>query len=72
MASRSPTLRASVGDQYHKDIEKSSLDNGYFGDHDRGDEKIHGAPDRRRASQKADPFGEEEEGDVKYRSLEWW
>ena len=70
MASRSPTLRASVGDQQYRDIEKSGLDDAEG--HHSQDEKTKGARDKRQGSHQVDPFGEEEEGDVQYRSLEWW
>lgn len=68
MASRSPTLRASVSDPHEADLERNGLD----GDtaekqHDNKEQKP-----RKASHQNVDPFGDEEEGDVKYRSLEWW
>ena len=72
MASRSPTLRASVADPHEKDVEKSGLD-GPHGSLDGQDpEKRDSVKRPRKASQNVDPFGDAEEGDVQYRSLEWW
>jgi hypothetical protein len=83
MASRSPTLRASLdpsGQEPEKDTHP--LDNSVNNE----EKNIGLGPDRakRRSSlgdawrrqslkQESDPFGDaDEEGDVKYRTLRWW
>jgi ribosomal protein L32E len=83
MASRSPTLRAS-SDPFGPDAEKDvrHLDSPAMHDSkqpefDRSQEKrrssIGDAWRRQSTNQESDPFGdEEEEGDVKYRTLKWW
>ena len=75
MASRSPTLRPSIGDPNDNDVEKAGLDapGNDVGNHDeklRDPEKV--KKPRQASHQNVDPFGDEEEGDVKYRSMEWW
>lgn len=74
MASRSPTLRPSIGDTHEKDVEKADLDNAK--DNDIGNSEKNELPaqkkPRQASHQNIDPFGDAEEGDVQYRSLEWW
>jgi hypothetical protein len=81
MASRSPTLRASVDNGLGPDAEKLSglNDSARANDH-----KLYPASGKRRSSmseawrrrsenQEKDPFGDDvEEGDVNYRTLKWW
>lgn len=74
MASRSPTLRPSIGGPHENDIEKAGLDRESDDvanrDVKRDPEKV--KKPRQASHQNVDPFGDEEEGDVQYRSLEWW
>ncbi|KAK5945318.1 hypothetical protein PMZ80_002522 [Knufia obscura] len=69
--SRSPTLRPSADNQYDPEKLPESM---------QGDPEVQKANAEKRKSSKwqdeaqGDPFGdrEEEEGDVKYRTLKWW
>lgn len=85
MASRSPTLRAST-DPFGPDAEKHAepFDDVTLKDGaGQPDVEADAAAAKRRSSggsafrrrstdPNADPFGEVEEGDVKYRTLKWW
>ncbi|KAK4948101.1 hypothetical protein LTR10_013155 [Elasticomyces elasticus] len=78
MASRSPTLRPST-DPFGPDTEKDAEPLDISTQHGAGRPDLYSDAARRHSSTRrrstdptADPFGEEEEGDVKYRTLEWW
>lgn len=66
--SRSPTLRASRDNDYDPEKLPESM---------QGDRDVVRANEKRKSSAwrdqgETDPFGDEAEGDVKYKTLHWW